>query len=154
MPYHIPAENLVVKSYKGLRSHFGKNIPPNPSPLVINPLGAFEIETGEKPEHTDAQILVRSDLPTHANGVSFWTWNVRDLTEQELLDRVPWQTLADAQFELATWINKLTYQVDGKYPQIVKEGWGEEEAMAVAFMTGTETPEQLAKLQTLAATKK
>jgi len=47
---------------------------------------------------------------------------------------------------MVAWIDDLTGATQNQYPEVVQKGWDEEEAMAVAFMTATETPTQLATL--------
>ena len=151
MAYYFPKTDETFRTLKAFTTEKNISLPKGVSTETLESLGLHEIVIPERPVSETKRYELSGTIWDGETASK--TWIEHDLTEQEMLERVPWQSLADAQFELATWINKLTYQVDGKYPMIIKEGWDEEEAMAVAFMTETETPEQLAKLQTLAATK-
>jgi len=51
-----------------------------------------------------------------------------------------------AKAAMTAWINALTGAIQNQYPDVVQKGWTEEEAMALAFRSSTETPAQLATL--------
>jgi len=107
------------------------------------------------PPLTPTQKLVWDSLPTwdEAEQKYIQGWTVVDKTYEELLAEVPYKSLSDAQFALAEWINKLTYQIEGKFPNVVQKGWKEEEAMAKAYEAGTATQEQIDRLTTLGSKK-
>lgn len=70
-------------------------------------------------------------------------WVLRDKTQEELLDDVPWNTLQEAEEALVVWIDDLTTQIKRKYPEIVREEWLVEEATARAYDSGNASPEQI-----------
>lgn len=53
---------------------------------------------------------------------------------------------ATAKAAMTAWIDGLTGAIQNQYPEVVQKGWNEEEAMALAYMRGTETDAQLATL--------
>jgi len=55
-------------------------------------------------------------------------------------------TAAEAKAAMTAWINQLTGTVQNTYPQVVQNAWFEEEAMAAAYLSGTEDAAQLATL--------
>lgn len=110
--------------------------------------GAIE----DAPTITNTQALDQA-APVLIGAFVSQGWTVRDKTEAEILASTPWQDLASAQVALSQWIDNLTFQIEGKYPRIIRAAWDEEEAMALAYKLGTETEAQLAELTALAETK-
>lgn len=51
-------------------------------------------------------------------------------------------TAEAARAAMIAWINNLTNRIQNQYPEVVQKGWEEEEAMAAAYMAGTEDDQQ------------
>lgn len=113
------------------------------------------------------QIVRTSPAPNAAPGMiwelettpqkrgQFWTreWVQRSMTLEEAWARLPYKTALEAKLAMTGWINNLTAQIKNKYPEVVQAAWEEEEAMAAAYLAGTEDAAQLAILTADAASK-
>jgi len=60
---------------------------------------------------------------------------------------------AEAKAAMNAWINTLTGAIQNQYPQVIQTGWFEEEAMAAAYMSGSDNAQQLATLTADATAK-
>ena len=64
-----------------------------------------------------------------------------------------YHSYTEASSVMTEWINTLTGKIQNLYPVVVQKNWEDEEAMASAFMTGTENAQQLATLTADGAAK-
>ena len=62
-------------------------------------------------------------------------------------------TASEAKQAMTGWIDSLTAKIQSQYPDVVQKGWVDEEAMAAAYMAGTNNAEQLAILTADATAK-
>lgn len=65
------------------------------------------------------------------------------LTPEQVEAQRPYKTQDDARDAMIAWIDGLTAQVEAKYPAVVRQLWPEEEEMALAYLSETESPDQL-----------
>ena len=102
-------------------------------------LGVYEVEKkGTVPE---GRVLTGTELVLEGKNVVEQPTH-RDMTPEEVFDALPYQTAAQAKAAVVGWIDKLTNQVIGQYPQAVRERWPTEEAAARAVFNGTATSAQ------------
>lgn len=78
-------------------------------------------------------------------------WRIRDMTEAERIASLPYKTAAEATAAMTAYIDRLTASIKAEYPEVVRQLWDEEEAIAAAYLAGTENAEQLAILESNAA---
>lgn len=111
-------------------------------------------DTNARPNVPDSQTIEPTE-PVLDGAFVTVAWTVRDKTQAELLAGLPWHTYLEARSFLSTWVNDLTSQVTGQYPDVVQRGWHLEEAAAIAQTTDglTPTAAELALLERLAAKK-
>lgn len=94
-----------------------------------------------QPELTAVQMAVPAD-PVLDGAFVTQGWTVRDKTEAEILDALPYKTAAEARLTMVKWIDGLTAQVMDQYPRAVQARWSIEEAAARAVKAGTATQDQ------------
>ena len=99
------------------------------------------VETAPDISETQVRTLNATATDTPEGYVIEWT--VRDKTQEEVLEGLPFQTATEARRGMVQWIDSLTDQILALYPAAVRQRWAVEESAARAVKAGTATDYQL-----------
>lgn len=134
--YHIPSEGLTLNSVRELK-HWALPtlLSKRPTAGEIEPLGAFIVQIDPQPDITATQVAEPGEV-THENGVSRRGWIIRDATEQELRDSLPYQSKEEAKEQVLQWADNFLQPLRKGYSQSEIDSWPVKGPAAIRFVNG------------------
>ena len=150
-----PETSTLILTKRAFQATYGFKWAGRPSAAALSDL---------MPPVVPVTVLARPDVPAGAKAVmqaaptaddGDWTmdWDVVPMTEQEILDALPYKTADQAHLVMVGWINRLTSQILDRYPEAIKQRWHIEEAAARAYADATATAVQTALIEREAGAK-